>query len=56
MPTATPLYEPKQSGEATLVGVATRDVDVIAKARNDGWWMGCVPSPWGDLVFQFQVR
>lgn len=56
VPPATPLYEPKHSGETSLVGVVTREVELLAQPGAEGWWTGCAPSPWGDLVFQFQLR
>ena len=55
VPRATPLYEPRRSGEATLVGVVREDVSLPANPGADGWWTSCVPSPWGDLVFQFRL-
>lgn len=58
VPAATPLYEPLRDGEgaeATLVGVTIEDVELIAAPGRDGWWTGCVGSPWGDLVFNFRV-
>jgi hypothetical protein len=53
VPHATPLYEPQSS---TLVGVVAADVELAASPASDGWWRSCVPSPWGDLIFDFRLR
>lgn len=53
---ATPLYEPISDGTPALIGVVAQDTELVAKASGDGWWTACVPSPWGDLLFQFQLR
>ena len=51
IPRATPLF----SGPA-LVGVVANDVELSASPAPDGWWRSCVPSPWGDLIFDFRLR
>ncbi|WP_106390621.1 hypothetical protein [Enhygromyxa salina] len=56
VPRATPLYEPTGTGDAALVGVVSADVELPASPGADGWWVGCVESPWGDLVVQFRLR
>lgn len=56
VPRATPLYEPTGSADAVLVGVVAEDVELPARLGSDGWWIGCVGSPWGDLVVQFRLR
>jgi hypothetical protein len=49
VPRATTLHEP--ANPASLVGVVATDVELDAKPSTDGWWTACVPSPWGDLIF-----
>lgn len=56
VPRATPLYEPARDREPALVGVVREDLSLPAKPGPQGWWTSCVPSPWGDLVFQFRLR
>lgn len=56
VPRATPLYEPTGTAKAALVGVVAQDVELLARPGADGWWMGCVGSPWGDLTVQFRLR
>ncbi|KIG18962.1 hypothetical protein DB30_06573 [Enhygromyxa salina] len=56
VPRATPLYEPTGTADAVLVGVVANDVELLARPGTDGWWAGCVGSPWGDLLFQFRLR
>jgi hypothetical protein len=56
VPRATPLYEPSKRADAALVGVVAADVELLARPGADGWWTGCVGSPWGDLVVQFRLR
>ena len=56
MPRATPLYEPTGRAETTLIGVVAEDTNLLAHPGADGWWAGCVGSPWGDLVVQFRLR
>jgi hypothetical protein len=53
---ATPLFEPTGDGQGALIGVVAQDTALAASPSGDGWWTACVPSPWGDLVFQFQLR
>ena len=60
VPAATPLYEPVQAGtepgrEVAVVGVSVNEVELVAQPGRDGWWTGCVGSPWGDLVFSFRL-
>ncbi|MCA9687060.1 MAG: hypothetical protein KC457_33140, partial [Myxococcales bacterium] len=52
----TILYEPRPGDDAAVIGVAIGDATVPAVPAQAGWWQGCVPSPWGDLSFQFQPR
>lgn len=52
VPRATVLFDPG----STLVGVVADDVELAAHPMPDGWWRSCVPSPWGDLVFDFVLR
>ncbi len=56
VPEATPLYEPQIERAPSVVGVVTAEVELAAIARADGWWRGCAPSPWGDLIFDFRLR
>jgi hypothetical protein len=56
VPRATPLYEPTGDSRGALVGVVADEIDLPASPGVDGWWTSCVPSPWGDLVFQFRLR
>ncbi|HLT37935.1 MAG TPA: hypothetical protein VK034_16735 [Enhygromyxa sp.] len=58
--TAEPILVPRATAlfdrSSTLVGVVTEDVELAASPMPDGWWRSCVPSPWGDLVFDFRLR
>jgi hypothetical protein len=56
VPRATPLFEPQIDRVPALVGVVAADVELPASPAPDGWWRSCVPSPWGDLVFDFKLR
>jgi hypothetical protein len=53
VPRSTALFAPNS---AALVGVVAADVELAANPASDGWWRSCVPSPWGDLIFDFQLR
>lgn len=52
VPRATPLFD----ASSNLVGVVAQDVELPANPISDGWWRSCVPSPWGDLLFDFRLR
>lgn len=61
VPRGTALFSPPQldaraDQPPSLVGVVADDVELPAKPATDGWWRSCVPSPWGDLVFDFRLR
>lgn len=56
VPSGTPLFSPRDDRAPELVGVVAADVELAASPASDGWWRSCVPSPWGDLVFDFQLR
>jgi hypothetical protein len=56
VPRATPLREPTGDGRGALIGVVAADLELAATPGPEGWWTGCVASPWGDLVFQFRLR
>lgn len=60
VPRATPLFEPQTDLASdlapVLVGVVAADVELAARPAPDGWWRSCVPSPWGDLLFDFRLR
>lgn len=52
VPRATVLFDP----DSNLVGVVADEVELTAAPIPDGWWRSCVPSPWGDLLFDFRLR
>ncbi|HVH97710.1 MAG TPA: hypothetical protein VM869_03330, partial [Enhygromyxa sp.] len=52
----TPLFSPRDDRAPELVGVVAADVELAASPASDGWWRSCVPSPWGDLLFDFRLR
>lgn len=57
IPRTTALFSPSSPDvEPTLVGVVAEDVELPASPAPDGWWRSCVPSPWGDLIFDFRLR
>lgn len=51
----TPLFEPRVDRPA-LVGAVAEELELSASLGPEGWWRACVPSPWGDLRFQFRPR
>ncbi len=51
----TMLFEPGPRSPK-LIGTLASDVELPARPIADGWWQSCVPSPWGDLVFDFHLR
>jgi hypothetical protein len=53
VPRATVLFAPDSE---ILIGVAADELELAVVAVPGGWWRSCVPSPWGDLLFDFRLR